>query len=106
MDDVGGVGIDNGVYINKGEEKAGESRLARTRLARTRLARTLGYVVGVFKTESTKRINETRGVRAERIFHRNYYEHIIRSEKEYVLICQYIKNNPKNWGKDKENPNK
>ena len=28
------------------------------------------------------------------IWQRNYYEHIIRNEKEYFKICEYIKNNP------------
>lgn len=31
---------------------------------------------------------------------RNYYEHIIRNEKEYYNICQYIENNPANWEED------
>ena len=35
------------------------------------------------------------------IWQRNYYEHIIRNEKAYNNITQYIINNPKNWGKDK-----
>ena len=29
-----------------------------------------------------------------RIWQRNYYEHIIRNEKENFQICEYIKNNP------------
>lgn len=31
---------------------------------------------------------------------RNYYEHIIRNEKEYYAICNYIINNPYNWKED------
>ena len=31
---------------------------------------------------------------------RNYYEHIIRNEKEYNKIYEYIINNPSNWWKD------
>lgn len=31
------------------------------------------------------------------IWQRNYYEHIIRNEKEYHQICQYIKQNPAKW---------
>lgn len=31
---------------------------------------------------------------------RNYYEHIIRNEKEYNKIYEYIINNPSNWCKD------
>ncbi len=35
---------------------------------------------------------------------RNYYEHIIRSEKELSRIREYIQNNPINWELDRENP--
>ena len=35
------------------------------------------------------------------LWQRNYYEHVIRNEKEYYLIKQYIKDNPLNWKKDK-----
>jgi len=35
---------------------------------------------------------------------RNYYEHIIRNEKELSRIREYIQNNPINWELDRENP--
>ena len=37
----------------------------------------------------------------ENVWQRNYYEHIVRNEKEYQKILEYIKNNPMNWEKDK-----
>ena len=37
------------------------------------------------------------------IFQRNYYEHIIRNEKEYIKIREYIHNNPLKWKEDKLN---
>jgi len=36
-----------------------------------------------------------------KIWHRNYYEHIIRNEESYHKISEYIINNPVNWQKDK-----
>jgi REP element-mobilizing transposase RayT len=36
-----------------------------------------------------------------KIWQRNYYEHIIRDEKSYQHISEYIINNPKNWKEDK-----
>ncbi len=30
-----------------------------------------------------------------------YYEHIIRNEKDYLTIAEYIENNPLNWIQDK-----
>lgn len=35
------------------------------------------------------------------IWQKLFYEHIIRNEKEYFMIKQYIINNPYNWEKDK-----
>ena len=35
---------------------------------------------------------------------RNYYEHIIRNDKEFKLIGEYIINNPLRWQYDQENP--
>ncbi len=36
-----------------------------------------------------------------KIFQRNYYEHIIRNQQDYNRIEQYILDNPKNWKKKK-----
>ena len=39
-----------------------------------------------------------------RLWQRNYYDHIIRSEKSLNYIREYIVNNPIRWEFDKENP--
>jgi len=44
------------------------------------------------------------GLRDTPIWQRNYYEHIIRSEKAYENIDNYILANPANWQRDRENP--
>ena len=36
-----------------------------------------------------------------KIWQRNYYEHVIRNEKEFYLIREYIEYNPLNWKIDK-----
>lgn len=36
-----------------------------------------------------------------KIWQRNYYEHIIRNEKSYDRISNYISDNPKRWNEDK-----
>jgi REP element-mobilizing transposase RayT len=66
--------------------------------------RALGDVIRWFKYESTKRINELRGLAGRPIWQRNYYEHIILSDKSYWRIREYIADNPKNWVKDKLHP--
>ena len=37
--------------------------------------------------------------KAKVYWQRNYYEHIIRNEKEYFTICDYIINNPVEWNR-------
>lgn len=51
-------------------------------------------LISTFKRLTNKEINN-------KIWQRNYYEHIIRNEREYIEIIQYINNNPINWNKDK-----
>jgi len=41
-----------------------------------------------------------------KLLQRNYYEHIIRNEKELDEIRQYIVNNPLQWVLDNENPDR
>jgi putative transposase len=57
-------------------------------------SRTLGAIIWGFKGASTKRINAQRGTPGERLWQRNYYEHIIRDEKDYRRIQKYILENP------------
>jgi REP element-mobilizing transposase RayT len=63
--------------------------------------RALGDVIRRFKYESTKRNNEMCSMAGRRIWQRNYYEHIILSDKSYWRIREYVADNPKNWVKDK-----
>jgi len=41
-----------------------------------------------------------------RLWQRNYYEHIIRTEEEMNRFREYIQNNPMQWEMDEENPRK
>jgi putative transposase len=61
----------------------------------------LPCIVRSFKSEITKQIHQLGYNR--RVWQRNYYEHIIRNEREYWEIKKYIKNNPKNWENDRNN---
>jgi len=90
-------------------------------------SQTIGAIIRGFKGATTKRINNL--IRENRksstgellfapngpkgnlaptcpsgqgsIWQRNYYEHIIRTERAYTNISNYIINNPKNWNNDK-----
>ena len=69
---------------------------------------TVGDMVGAFQSIVT--VEYIRGVREYnwryfngKLWQRNYWEHIIRNEKEFMRISQYIINNPANWKADKLN---
>jgi len=63
----------------------------------------LGAIIGSFKSAVTKRINKLRNTPGQIVWQRNYYERIIRNEKELYQIRQYIIDNPRKWELDREN---
>lgn len=82
-----------------------------TRSAYSDALRTLSLadVLHWFKTLTTQRY--TAGVRESgwtrfnsRLWQRNYFEHVIRSEDSLNRIRQYILENPMRWEFDRENP--
>jgi REP element-mobilizing transposase RayT len=69
---------------------------------------TLFDVVGRFKSITTKKyidgVNQNNWQRFDgKLWQRNYWEHIIRNENEYLRISQYIIDNPIKWDHDKLN---
>jgi len=72
-----------------------------SRTAPTDKRKSVGRLIGVFKTVSTKRINEKRLTPGNKLWQRNYYEHIIHNDAEYQRIADYIVNNPTTWKDDK-----
>ena len=68
----------------------------------------LGNVVGRFKSLTTKRYKERMlcegwSVIKNRVWQRNYYEHIIRDEDQLNRARQYIVENPMRWDYDDDN---
>lgn len=53
----------------------------------------LSEIIRAFKTFFAREINGMRGACGVSVWQRNYYEHIIRDEKELDAIRQYINNN-------------
>lgn len=64
----------------------------------------LPEIIRGFKTFSARRINQIRCVSDVPVWQRNYYEHIIRSEKSLQKIREYIINNPLSWQQDELHP--
>ena len=59
----------------------------------------IGAIVRGYKSSVTKQFNLLNiGCT---VWQRNYHEHIIRNEKSYQTIAEYIVNNPSKWNNDK-----
>jgi REP element-mobilizing transposase RayT len=74
-------------------------------------APSLGQIIGPLKSRTT--VEYGRGVRTKgwprfsrRLWQRNYYEHIIRTEDSLNRIRQYILENPLRWHLDRDNPDR
>ena len=58
----------------------------------------LSKAVGYLKMNCSKRIHGNRP--GLQVFQRGYYEHVIRGEKDYLEIWEYIDTNPARWAED------
>jgi len=66
-------------------------------------------IVRWFKTMTTSQyikgvINNQFSRFNKQLWQKSFYDHVIRNEESLNNIREYIKNNPKKWGKDEENP--
>jgi len=61
-------------------------------------------IIRSYKSTVAKRINALREAPGVPVWQRDYYEHIIRDEKELARIREYILNNPARWETDENNP--
>lgn len=92
-----------------------EATIGNTSRAATRAAPTanrrhgLGEIVGAFKSLTT--VAYVRGVKKQRwtpfsgkLWQRNYFEHVVRSEESLDKLRRYVRDNPARWELDRENP--
>jgi len=66
--------------------------------------KSLGRLLGAFKTRTAREINLLRGTPNEPFWQRNFYERVIRGERELLRTREYIRDNPRRWMEDPENP--
>ena len=59
--------------------------------------KSLGALIAGFKSASGRRINALRNTPGATVWHRNYYEHIVRDAADLARIRAYIRDNPANW---------
>ena len=68
------------------------------------VAGSLATLIRSYKSAVTYHINAVREIRTAPVWQRNYYEHIVRNEKELKNIWNYIDVNPLRWQEDRLNP--
>ncbi|MHB1296800.1 MAG: REP-associated tyrosine transposase [Anaerolineae bacterium] len=64
----------------------------------------LQEVVRALKSFSARRINALRDAAGSTVWQRNYWERVIRDERELQRAWEYIERNPSQWQNDRENP--
>lgn len=57
-------------------------------------------IVQNFKSITSRKINKLLKAPGSTIWHRNYYEHVIRDEADFKRIATYIQQNPLKWETD------
>jgi len=67
-------------------------------------SQTIGSIIRGFKSSSAKKINILRETPGMPVWQRNYYDHVIRGEKDLYSKRKYIRENPLAWELDEENP--
>lgn len=65
-----------------------------------RTPKSVSSLMAGFKSVVTKQINIIRGTPGKKVWQANYYDHIIRNDKEYERIADYIEMNPELWQSD------
>ena len=72
--------------------------------APTSMMGTVSNIVGAYKslvTNGCLKIYKSKNEIMGKLWQRNYYEHIIRDERSFDYIAEYIINNPKMWDEDR-----
>jgi len=65
---------------------------------------TLGKIMRRFKSMSAIAVNKSLGRSLQPLWQRNYWERVVRDEKELHAMQEYIANNPRQWELDKLHP--
>jgi putative transposase len=65
----------------------------------------LGALIASFKIHSAIGVNKLLNTSGAPVWQRSYYERIIRDDEELLRIREYIRDNPRRWAEDPDNPN-
>jgi REP element-mobilizing transposase RayT len=65
-----------------------------------RRPRSLSSFIACYKATVTRGVNRSRGTPGARVWHRNYYERVVRDDDELARARGYISRNPARWPDD------
>jgi putative transposase len=72
--------------------------------SQTRLYKMMSHglpeIIRAFKSFSARRINQLRNIHGVAVWQRSYYDHIIRNDRDFRNIWEYIHTNPQKWTED------
>ena len=87
--------------VHRETKRQGTKHCAPTEQFGKPTSNTIPTIVRGYKSTVTKQINTIRKTPGQPVWQRSYYEHIIRNEKSYNRISEYIRYNPEKWLQDK-----
>ena len=64
------------------------------------VSNSISKIIRLFKSTTTKQIDQIRKTPGIPVWQRNYYDHIIRNENSMNKIREYIRYNPMRWEED------
>ena len=88
----------HGIVMIKNNDSRGDRPITPTGTFKMR-PKSLSSLMAGFKSSVTTKINKLRDTPGKPVWQRDYYERIIRNEKELGRIKKYIIENPKNGGR-------
>jgi putative transposase len=91
----------HGIVILPG---APSTNMLRENMPRGPQRRSLGAVVGGFKSAVSRQVSADNLSLIRPLWQRNYYERIIRNDRELDSIRRYIEANPARWADDPDHP--
>ncbi|MHB8375811.1 MAG: transposase [Dehalococcoidia bacterium] len=93
----------HGVLFIGDDGARGGAGAARDAVGAASSAPTLGTVLRALKSLSARAVNRSMGCSGG-VWQRDYFERVIRNERELTDIRRYIVDNPLRWALDHENP--
>ncbi|MEG1805049.1 MAG: transposase [Clostridia bacterium] len=88
------------VNVQRAEQSPAPTVIGNNNNRETKGKPTIGDVVCGLKSITTKIANKQDNIINRKIWQRSFHDHVIRNEKDYQKIWEYIENNPKQWELD------